>query len=388
MPDLTLTEVARRLGLPPATLRRWVRDGVVPLDGEWTPAAVAHARIVARLRERGHSLEAVREAARSGRLAYGYLEDLFPAPARTRTLAETAREVGLEPGLIERVWTTAGFSAESLDQIGEEDVQLLRYLATVLEAGLPVEAFLQLVRVYGQALAQIADAEVRLFHMYVHEPLMRDGVGGLEIAEAMEGLAARLLPLASPIMDRVHHRSLQHFVGQDVVGHLELEATGADLGRLLVTIAFADLAGYTRLTEEAGEEEALDVVEDFIQRVEETLPDDARVIKTIGDEVMVVGVDPTRIVDWAVAFQALNAGRQPLPRIGIHRGEALYRDGDYYGRAVNLASRVGARAAGGEVLVTRPVVDAAARHLAFEPIGQVKLKGFREATDLFLARVS
>jgi adenylate cyclase len=388
MPDLTLTEVARRLGLRPATLRRWVRDGVVPLDGEWTPAAVAHARIVARLRERGHSLEALREAARSGRLAYGYLEDLFPAPARTRTLAETAQEVELEPALIERVWTTAGFSADSLDQIGEEDVQLLRYLAAVLEAGLPVEAFLQLVRVYGQALAQIADAEVRLFHMYVHEPLMRDGVGGLEIAEAMEGLAARLLPLASPIMDRVHQRSLQHFVGQDVVGHLELEAAGADLGRLSVTIAFADLAGYTRLTEEAGEEEALDVVEDFVQRVEETLPDDARVIKTIGDEVMVVGVDPTRMVDWAVAFQALNAGRRPLPRIGIHRGEALYRDGDYYGRAVNLASRVGARAAGGEVLVTRPVVDAAARHLAFEPIGQVKLKGFREATDLFLARVS
>jgi adenylate cyclase len=388
MSDMTLTEVARRLGLRPATLRRWVRDGVVPLDGEWTPAAVAHARIVARLRERGHSLEALREAARSGRLAYGYLEDLFPAPARTRTLAETAQEVGLEPALIERVWTTAGFSADSLDQIGEEDVQLLRYLAAVLEAGLPVEAFLQLVRVYGQALARIADAEVRLFHMYVHEPLMRDGVGGLEIAEAMEGLAARLLPLASPIMDRVHQRSLQHFVGQDVVGHLELEAAGADLGRLSVTIAFADLAGYTRLTEEAGEEEALDVVEDFVQRVEETLPDDARVIKTIGDEVMVVGVDPTRMVDWAVAFQALNAGRRPLPRIGIHRGEALYRDGDYYGRAVNLASRVGARAAGGEVLVTRPVVDAAARHLAFEPIGQVKLKGFREATDLFLARVS
>jgi len=388
MSDMTLTEVARRLGLRPATLRRWVRDGVVPLDGEWTPAAVAHARIVARLRERGHSLEALREAARSGRLAYGYLEDLFPAPARTRTLAETAQEVGLEPALIERVWTIAGFSADSLDQIGEEDVQLLRYLAAVLEAGLPVEAFLQLVRVYGQALARIADAEVRLFHMYVHEPLMRDGVGGLEIAEAMEGLAARLLPLASPIMDRVHQRSLQHFVGQDVVGHLELEAAGADLGRLSVTIAFADLAGYTRLTEEAGEEEALDVVEDFVQRVEETLPDDARVIKTIGDEVMVVGVDPTRMVDWAVAFQALNAGRRPLPRIGIHRGEALYRDGDYYGRAVNLASRVGARAAGGEVLVTRPVVDAAARHLAFEPIGQVKLKGFREATDLFLARVS
>jgi adenylate cyclase len=70
----------------------------------------------------------------------------------------------------------------------------------------------------------------------------------------------------------------------------------------------------------------------------------------------------------------------------VHAGEALYRDGDYYGRAVNLAARVGARAAGGEVLVTDAVVAAAGAHLAFEPIGEVRLKGFSEATELFLAR--
>jgi len=389
MPELTLTDVARRLDLPPATLRRWVKDGIVPLgNGRWTPAAVAHARIIARLRERGHALDELREAARSGRLAYGYLEDLFPVAARTCTLEEAVKETGLEPALIERIWSTAGFSSDSLDRIDEEDLQLLRYMATVLDAGFPLVAFLQLVRVYGQALAQIADAEVKLFHLYVHEPLMRDGVPGLEIAEEMEGLAAQLLPLASPIMDRVHQRALQHFVSQDVVGHLETEGAGENLGRLRVAIAFADLAGYTRLTEEAGEEEALDIVERFVVEVEETLPEDARVIKTIGDEVMVVGADPSALVDWAVGFQELNAGRRPLPRIGIHCGEALYRDGDYYGRAVNLASRVGARAAGGEVLATRPVVEAAGPHLTFEPIGEVKLKGFKEATDLFLARQS
>jgi adenylate cyclase len=387
MPDLTLSDVARRLDVSPATLRRWVKDGIVPLgNGRWTPAAIAHARLVARLRERGYSLAHLREASDSGRLAYGYLEDLFPPPARTRTLAEAAEETGLEPALIERIWTAAGFSAESLERIGEEDVQLLRYMAAVLEAGFPLVAFLQLVRVYGQALARIADAEVKLFHLFVHEPLMRDGVPGLEIAEAMEGLAAELLPLASPIMDRVHHRALQHFLSQDVVGHLELEGAGEDLGRLRIGIAFADLAGYTRLTEEAGEEEAVDVVERFVESVEITLPDDARVIKTIGDEVMVVGADPGALVDWAVGFQELNAGRRPLPRIGVHCGEALYRDGDYYGRSVNLASRVGARAAGGEVLVTREVVSASGDHLHFEPIGEVKLKGFSEATDLFLAR--
>jgi len=389
MPDLTLSDVARRIDVSPATLRRWVNDGIVPVDdGRWTPAAVALARIVARLRERGYSLDQLREAASSGRLAYGYLEDLFPPPAHTRTLDEAAAETGLEPALIERIWGAAGFSADSLERIGEEDLQLLRYLADVLDAGLPLVAFLQLVRVYGQALAQIADAEVKLFHLFVHEPLMRDGVPNLELAETMEDLASRLLPLTSPIMDRVHQRALQHFIGQDVVGHLELEGAEYELGRLRVGVAFADLAGYTRLTEEAGEVEALDVVERFVETVEVTLPDDARIVKTIGDEVMVVGADPSALVDWAVGFQALNAGRRPAPRIGIHAGHALYREGDYYGSAVNLAARVGARAAGGEVLVTDAVVEAAGPHLAFEPIGEVKLKGFAEATHLFLARTA
>jgi adenylate cyclase len=152
-----------------------------------------------------------------------------------------------------------------------------------------------------------------------------------------------------------------------------------------VAICFADLAGYTRLTEEVGEEEALEVVERFVELVTETLPDDARVIKTIGDEVMVVGTDLGALVDWAVGFQALQTER-PLPRIGLHAGSVLYRDGDYYGRAVNLAARVAARATGGEVLVTREVKAVAGRHLVLQPIGEVKLKGFDEATELFLAR--
>ena len=89
----------------------------------------------------------------------------------------------------------------------------------------------------------------------------------------------------------------------------------------------------------------------------DTLPDDARVIKTIGDEVMIVGQDVQALTDWAVGFQQLWDER-PEPRIGIHYGATLYRDGDYFGREVNLASRVVARARGGEVLVTDAVVDA------------------------------
>jgi len=384
---MTLADVARSLELSPATLRRWVAEGIVPLrDGEWTPAALAQARLVARLRARGHSLEQVRVAAKQGRLAFGYLEDLFPEAEVEYGLADAARETGLEPELIRRIWSAAGFSAESLEHLGEDDLQLLQRLGAVLDAGLPLVAFLQLVRVYGQALAQIADAEVKLFHLYVHEPMIRDGAPVLDIAEELSDLASELLPLAGPIMDFVHQRTLQHFLAQDVVGHLELVADDAELGRVRVAIAFADLAGYTRLTEEVGEEEALEVVERFVDVVGETLPDTARVIKTIGDEVMVVGTDAAALADWAVGLVALSTER-PLPRIGVHVGSALYRDGDYYGRAVNLAARVGARATGGEVLVTREVRDAAGKNLLFQPIGEVKLKGFGEATELFLAGV-
>jgi adenylate cyclase len=382
-------QVARDIGTTPATLRRWIRRGLIPQhDGHWTPEAIAHARLVARMRERGHSLEEIREAGERGRLAFGYVQRLFASAEATHTLEQAVADTGLEAALIERILATLGLPAGAADRIAESEIELLRYAAAVLAAGFPLIAFLQLVRVYGQALAQIADAETRLFHMFVHEPLMRDGVPGVQIAEEMQDLAAELLPLTSPIMDLVHKRLLSHFVDQDIVGHMEADLDHGDrlaLGRLRVAIAFADLAGYTRMTEELGDEHAVDVVERFVGGVGDTLPDDARIVKTIGDAVMVVGSDGAALVDWAVGFQALHATR-PLPRIGMHYGEVLYRDGDYYGRAVNQAARVSARSGAGEVLVTREIVETAGPNLDFERIGDVRLKGFSAATELFLAR--
>jgi adenylate cyclase len=390
---LTTKEAAELAGVTPATLKRWAKTGVIPEhrgdEQGWTPAAAAHARIVARLRERGHSLDQVRRASAEGRLAYGYIEDLFAADegADTYTLEEAADEVGLEPALLERIWASVGFAPRRPDRLSADDVRALRYISAVLSAGFPLVAFIQLIRVYGQSLSQIADAETRLFHIYVHEPLMRQGVPGLQMAEEMETLAGDLLPFSSPLMDYLHQRFLREFVERDVVGHMEADLDESiDLGRVRVAIAFADLAGWTRFTEEVGEEEALDVVEAFIEAVTDTLPEDARVIKTIGDEVMVVGKDSAELTDWAVGFEQLWAER-PMPRIGVHQGVTLYRDGDYFGRDVNLAARVVARARGGEVLVTDSVMESMPHkeHLRFENIGQVKLKGFDEPRGLYRA---
>ena len=282
-----------------------------------------------------------------------------------------------------------GLSALSLERISDEDLEMLKYASAVLATGFPEVALLQLIRVYGQAIAQISDAEVRLFHLYVHEPLMRDGVPGSQIAAEMEGLTREMLPFAAPLMNYLHGRLLAHFVEQDVIGHMEADMGQAALaeGRLRVAVAFADLTGYARLTVERGDEEALGTVERFVEAVEHTLPVDARVIKTLGDEVMVVGSDPAALCKWAVELPAALPSDEPPPRIGLHYGEALYRDGDYYGRDVNQAARVVARAGGGEVLVTRAVVDIAqgVGELQFDRIGEVGLKGFSEPTELFIA---
>jgi adenylate cyclase len=387
--ELTLAQVAARAGVSPATVRRWVAGGLIPgYDGSWTPAAAAYARVVARLRARGHSLEQIKRASENGQLAVGPIENLWSRPGPRYTLRDAVRVSGLDAGLIERLHATMGLGPLP-DGFSEEDLQIFKFGGAVLDAGLPLAAFLQLMRVYGQAVAQIADAEVRLIHLYVHEPLMRADVSSVEIADEMEGLVRETLPFATPFMNYLHDRLLGQFVEQDMIDHMEADLGDDALeeGRVRVAIAFADIAGYARLTVERGDEAALSTVGRFVEAVEQTLPVEARVIKMLGDEVMVVGSDAAALTAWAVELQAGIAAGEPLPRIGIHYGEALYRDGDYFGREVNQAARVVARAAGGEVLVTRPIVEIAASvdGLEFDRIGEVRLKGFSEPTELFTA---
>jgi adenylate cyclase len=386
----TLAQVAARAGVSAATVKRWVQIGLVPgYEGRWTPAASAYVRVVARLRARGHTLAQIKRASDNGQLAIGPIENLLGGSEGRYTVREVARETGLEAELIERIIVAMGISGHAPELLSDEDLEMLRYVATMLEAGLPAVAFLQLARVYGQAVAQIAEAEVRLIHLYVHEPLMREGMPNVEIAEEMEGLARELMPFVVPLLRYTHDRLLGHFVEQDVIGHMEtdLAESYSEEGRVRVAILFADLAGYARLTVERGDAEALAAVERFVETVEQTLPAGARVIKTLGDEVMVVGPDAGGLLRWAVGLGEAVAAGDPPPRIGMHYGDALYRDGDYYGREINQAARVVARAGGGEVLVTRPVVDGAAGldAVKFERIGEVGLKGFSEPTELFLA---
>jgi adenylate cyclase len=387
---ISLNDAAQLSGVSPTTLKRWAEAKVIPVkDGQWTTAAAAQARVVSRMRERGHSLEELRRAVRDGRLAFGYVEDLLPG-RREREIdrGEAADRSGLEEELIERVMTLLGTPTALEGTLSEPDAVAIEQMAEVLKAGFPLVALLQLVRVYAQSIRKIAEAEVRLFHLFVHEPLIRQGVDALEMAEEMEGLARELLPLTSPLMEYIHQRYLRFYIEQDVVGHMEADFGGLrQMGRVRMAFCFVDLTGFTRYTEEEGDEEALDLVERFVETVEATLPSEALIVKTIGDEVMIVSPDPVTLTEWAVGFLTLFKER-PQPRVGIHYGPAVYRDGDYFGTEVNLTHRVVARALGGEVMVTASVADAIGQsaYLEFEPIGRVELKGFPNPAELFVVR--
>ena len=387
---ISLNEAARRAGVSTATLTRWADEKIVPVrKGKWTPAAAAQARVVARMRDRGYSLEDLKQAGRDGKLAFGFTEDFFADGSDRVDISDAAAEIGLSEDLIERIMVVLGTPSGRERSLSEVDVEAMRKLAAVADAGLPIEAVLQLVRVYAQAVRRIADAEVRLFHLFVHEPMMRDGLGAIEMSNEMGDLVESVSPVTVPLMEYLHDRYVRYFIEQDVVGHMEDEFGGdSEIDQIRISLCFIDLTGFTRFTEEEGDAEAFSVIERFTEAVEATLPPEANIVKTIGDEVMVVSPDPVTLAEWAVGFLALFDDR-PKPRVGIHYGGAVFRDGDYFGSQVNLTHRVVNRALGGEVLVTDTVRDAIGEHkdLELDSLGEVDLKGFPVPTPLYLVRV-
>jgi adenylate cyclase len=160
--------------------------------------------------------------------------------------------------------------------------------------------------------------------------------------------------------------------------------------RAPATFLFADIAGFTALTEVHGDEEAARVVAGFCDAVERELPAfGAEHVKTIGDALMLRIPDPAQAVllGLRIAQDVMRGVRAPAVRVGLHHGPAVERDGDYFGAAVNLAARVSSAATGGEVLLTAQTA-AAARHIEgvrYESRGSPALRNVLEPVELVAA---
>ena len=347
-------------------------------------------------RARAHASSEIREAGQRGPAGLRLHRGAVPRDDEARALARATlpSETGLEPALIERFWTSIGLPAARRSRRSrDEDIAgaALRRVGArrrLPAGGLPPA----LPRLWPGALPDRRRRGAAVPPLRARAAHARGRARARRWPRRWSDLARDLLPLASPMMDYVHQRFLQHFVEQDVVGHMEVElederrrSSGACAWRSRSPTWPATRASPRR----RARRRRCRSVERFVEGVTNTLPDDARVVKTIGDEVMVVG--PGRAArSWTgrsgftrpVRRAARAAHRHPLGHHSLPRRRLLRpRREPRLARGGARARRRGARHGLGRGRRARR-----ARTSAFEEIGQVKLKGFDEPRQLCRAR--
>jgi adenylate cyclase len=268
------------------------------------------------------------------------------------------------------------------------DGVILDMLKTSRDAGLPWEAMLGMTRVLGDSLRRIAEAQVRLVHVYIHERLTAEGASEEEVEARIFSIEQNLAPLMDPLLQRLHREYLLDALVQDAFFHVTgSEQQARELGSVEATIAFIDIASFTALAEASGDDVAARVLDRIDAIVRALLVEhEGKLVKQVGDGFMLAFRDPAAAVRFAVATQA-EIGRDPeLPaiRVGINSGPALYRTGDYVGGAVNVASRVVSSAMPDQILCTEPVAMAAEKAgVAVEEVGVRMLRGVDDPLPLY-----
>jgi class 3 adenylate cyclase len=247
------------------------------------------------------------------------------------------------------------------------------------------------VRIYRDNLTRIAEFERELWQTDIEEPLLAEGLSIGDMVDRSNAMAIPLQDLSDQTLLLLHRRALETVVFANQVDRLEEALDEAGIrrrGGRDVAIAFMDLSGYTRLTEESGDVAAADLSRRLAELVHDVAIDhDGRVVKMLGDGVMFHLRDPAQAAAAGLEMveRARDAGLPPA-RVGVNAGPVVIRDGDYFGRTVNVAARVVDKAGPTQVLATAAVVEATASEgVSFTEAGTYELKGVAEPVPLFVA---
>ena len=398
--ELSPTELAAKAGVSPEEVERLLTFGIlVPRDGSRPFRAIDALKIrVARACEEGGlPMEGMAEAVRAGLLSFAFVES-WPferwSSRRPQTHLELADEVGLSFEALQRLAEAFGFvRPEPEDVVVEAERPIALLAGRVVELEIVDEAGLaRLGHVYAEAFRRIALAETEVYHSGVEEPLLRSGLGESRTMELASSLSPAFTGMLDDAVMAAYRRQQELTWTEHQIEHVEqaLEDAGVSLPATPPTaMCFLDLSGYTRLTEERGDQEAAALagrLSDIVQQRSRLHGGEA--VKWVGDGVMFRFRDPSgAVVSSLDMVEEIPAAGLPPAHVGVAAGPVIRQGGDYYGRTVNLASRISDRAAGGQVLVSEPVVEMASiRGVTFVRIGPVELKGLRAPVDLFEAR--
>ena len=390
--------MAARAGVDPDYVDRLVELGILsPGSGNTFSAGdVRRARWVQSFEQAGVPLEGLAAAVRDGTLSFSYLDatafDRF-AGVSTTTFRELSERTGVPLDLLLVVREAHGFAEPGPeDHVREDELAVVPAIENQLASGIRPEVIERLLRAYGDGLRKIVEIETDWYRTEVQMPLLEAGMTEAEMLAAQADIGSRMAPLMEQALLSIYHGQQEHAWSTSAVEDVEAALERAGLYRPVrrpPAVCFLDITGYTRLTEERGDEAAADLATKLATLVRGSSREhDGQPVKWLGDGVMFYFPNPGDGVSAALDMvEGLPAAGLPPAHVGIHAGPVVFQDGDYFGRTVNIAARIAEYARPGEVLVSQEVVDATDLDgVDVTAIGPIELKGVSEPLSLHSVR--
>jgi class 3 adenylate cyclase len=389
-------ELAQRAGLTVERIRQFVELGILtPEDGRFLRRDVMRARAVEELAAKGIDADAVSTAMARGELTLGYLESgQRRHPRSALTFEELSKEMGISFTTLQMVYVALGLAGPKSDEhVREEDLPMLQSLPVLFGAGVNEGEVLRFVRVWAESARRVAQFQTHYFHNTVEETFRRRGLRDNEAFEsAIREVGLRFGHTGEDLLGWLFRRHAEVYYIEHEFGHVEtaLEAAGVRLKapRGVEAAAFADLSGYTRLTEEAGDERAAQVSLTLAQFVNEIAGvHKGEVVKMLGDGVHFHFRDAGAAVRASLELvQEVGPRGLPPAHVGVNAGSMIYDEGDYFGRAVNIAARIASQAGAGQVFVGEDLVRSVPpQGFRVVDVGQFELKGIARPVRIYEA---
>jgi len=346
----------------------------------------ARLTLLRELREAGVPDDELRRAVALNQLVLLPVELALSEGSERFTLEEVSERSGLELAFLERLNRALGGprpepGARVFDG---SDVRQAANVRQIREAGLPDDGILEIARVLGMGAANLAATVATVFG----SAFLRAGDTEYDLSARYATESRELLPLLEPGLGHALRLHLRSVMRQVAVGESE-RAAGRLPGSTELTVAFADLTGFTRLGESVEASELGALAESFAELAADLAAPPVRLVKTVGDAVMLVSPDTDSLISMLLdlhdATEAEDSGLPPI-HAGVARGPTLARGGDVYGAAVNKASRIAQFARPGSILAAAEVRDDAEGDYAWSFAGRRRLKGLTEPPALFRLR--
>jgi class 3 adenylate cyclase len=388
---LTEEDLATRAGTTVGRLRELIAFGIIrpgPSAREpFTEGDALRVQLVEHLASSGIAPATVAAAIERGALSLSFLDNLpGPAPRVDRTHAELCDEVGIPFELLDRIYVGFGLPRPRPDElVRADDWEIISGLPILFAAGLSEAEILRAARVWGEGPRRVAEHQVRAFHERLEEPYRRQGLSDDQVlGRALSEVGVQVTLFCRRLNGWIYGRHFETYATYHRMEHVEVALETAELHRRAAphpdAAVFADLSGYTALTERLGDRVAVDIalgLGELMQDIAER--HGGRVVKLLGDGVQFIFNEPAKAVLGSLDFvDSVEPRGLPPAHIGINAGPITYTDGDYYGLAVIIAARIASTAGPGEVLVGESVAHAhAPEGVRFEEIGPVQLKGVR-----------